>query len=36
MNAMVILQKCGQSGKTFGIRVQQMEDGEVRNLGVPH
>ena len=28
MNAMVILQKCGQSGKTFGIRVQQMEDGE--------
>lgn len=28
MNAAVILQKCTYTGKTFGIRVQQMEDGE--------
>lgn len=28
MNAAVILQKCGKTGKTFGIRVQQMDDGE--------
>ena len=28
MNATVILQKCGRTGKTFGIRVQQMDDGE--------
>lgn len=28
MNAAVILQKCSRTGKTFGIRVQQMDDGE--------
>lgn len=28
MKAAIILQKCTYTGKTFGIRVQQMEDGE--------